>query len=65
MPGGGAAPYPPSLKTSAQRALYNNLNQDEGLALAVDAVIMDSLQFYRKTSTMKTRKLSGLPSRRC
>ena len=57
MPGGGAASYPPSLKTSAQRALYNNLNQDKGLALAVDAAIMESLQSDWKTSTMKTRKV--------
>lgn len=57
MPGGGAASYPPSLNTSAQRALYNNLNQDKGLALAVDAAIMESLQSDWKTSTMKTRKV--------
>ena len=39
MPGGGPGGYPASVKTAAQRALYNNLGKDEGLALAVDAAI--------------------------
>lgn len=36
--------YPAGVKTAAQRALYNNLGKDEGLALAVDVAIMGSLQ---------------------
>jgi type I restriction enzyme R subunit len=31
--------YPPSLDTPAKRALYDNLSQDEALALAVDAEV--------------------------
>jgi type I restriction enzyme, R subunit len=33
------ASYPPRLNTRAKRALYDNLEKDEGLALAVDATI--------------------------
>ncbi len=44
MPGGGPGGYPASVKTAAQRALYNNLGKDEGLALAVDAAIQGSAQ---------------------
>jgi type I restriction enzyme R subunit len=57
MPGGGPGGYPASTKTAAQRALYNNLGKDEGLALAVDAAIMASLQNGWKTNTMKTKRV--------
>ena len=36
---------------------YNNLGKDEGLALAVDAAIMGSLQNGWKTNAMKTKKV--------
>jgi len=36
-PGGGSGGYPASIKTATQRAIYNNLDQDERLTLAVDA----------------------------
>ena len=59
MPGGGPGGYPASVKSAAQRALYNNLGKDEGLALAVDAAIMgkDGLQNGWKTNTMKTKRV--------
>ena len=57
MPGGGPGGYPVSVKTGAQRALYNNLRKNETLALAVDAAIMGSLQDGWKTNTMKTKKV--------
>jgi len=49
--------YPATLKTGAQRALYNNLGQDAVLALAVDAAIRGSLQNDWKTSAIKTKKV--------
>jgi type I restriction enzyme R subunit len=57
MPGGGPGGYPGGVKTAAQRALYNNLGRDEGLALAVDAAIMGSRQDGWKTSDMKLKKV--------
>jgi type I restriction enzyme R subunit len=57
MPGGGPGGYPAGVRTAAQRALYNNLRRDEGLALAVDAAIMGSLQNGWKTNAMKTKKV--------
>lgn len=43
-PGGGQEGYPPTIKTSAQRALYNNLGADEALAIAVNAAIVKEAQ---------------------
>lgn len=57
MPGGGPAGYPAGVKSTAQRALYNNLGKDEGLALAVDAAIMGSRQDGWKTNVMKTKRV--------
>jgi type I restriction enzyme, R subunit len=57
MPGGGPGGYPASVKTAAQRALYNNLGNDEGLALAVDAAITGNRQDGWKSNTMKTKKM--------
>ena len=57
MPGGGPGGYPPGVKTAAQRALYNNLGKDEGLALEVDAAILGSLQNGWKTSAMKSKRV--------
>lgn len=57
MPGGGPGGYPASVKTAAQRALYNNLGKDEGLALAVDAAILGSRQDGWKSNTMKTKRV--------
>lgn len=57
LPGGGPAAYPASVKTTAQRALYNNLDKDEGLALAVDAAIQSARMDGWRDNTMKTKKV--------
>lgn len=57
MPGGGPAAYPASVKTTAQRALYNNLDKDEGLALAVDAAIQSAGMDGWRDNAMKTKKV--------
>lgn len=57
MPGGGPAAYRASVKTTAQRALYNNLDKDEGLALAVDAAIQSARMDGWRDNTMKTKKV--------
>ena len=56
-PGGVQGGYPASLQSAALRALYNNLSQDEALALAVDAAIRGSLQSDWKTNAMKTKRV--------
>jgi type I restriction enzyme R subunit len=55
MPGGSKNGYPAKVKTQAQRALYNNLNQDETLALAVDAAVQDKLQDDWRSNSGKTK----------
>ena len=57
MPGGGPGGYPASVKTAAQRALFNNLDKNEGLALAVDAAIQGSRQDGWKSSTIKMKRV--------
>ena len=57
MPGGGPGGYPASVKTAAQRALYNNLGKDEGRALAVDAAIQSARMDGWRDNTMKTKKV--------
>lgn len=56
-PGGTAGGYPTTMKTSAQRAMYNNLGKDEGLALAVDAAVINSLQSGWRTNSLKTKRV--------
>jgi type I restriction enzyme, R subunit len=57
LPGGGHGTYPMSVKTAAQRALYNNLSQDESLALAVDTAVHGSRMDGWRDNTIKTRKV--------
>lgn len=54
---GGAHTYPATLRSTAQRALYNNLRKSEVLALAVDMAIKGSLQSDWKTNAMKTKRV--------
>lgn len=54
-PSGSA--YPETLDTPAKRALYDNLNRDEALALKVDAAVRASRQDDWRNHTMKTRKV--------
>ena len=49
--------YPSSLSTSGKRALYNNLGEDETLALAVDEAVRDNLMDGYRSSAIKSRKL--------
>ena len=57
MPGGGPGGYPASVRTAAQRALFNNLDKDEGLALAVDAAIQGSRQDGWKDNPIKMKRV--------
>jgi type I restriction enzyme R subunit len=57
MPGGGPGGYPAGVKSAAQRALYSNLDKDEGLALAVDAAIHGSRMDGWRGNAMKTKKV--------
>lgn len=41
-PGGTRTDYPPGIDTAAKRALYNNLGQDETLALRIDRAIREA-----------------------
>jgi type I restriction enzyme R subunit len=45
------------VRTAAQRALYNNLDRDEGLALAVDAAIQSARMDGWRDNAMKTKKV--------
>ncbi len=56
-PGGVPVGYPASVKTAAQRALYNNLDKDEALALAVDTAIQSARMDGWRDNTMKTKKV--------
>ncbi len=57
QPGGGPGGYPAVLKTGAQRALYNNLDEDADLALAVDAAIQSSRMDGWRDNSMKTKRV--------
>ena len=46
---------PSCIQTATQKALYNNLWQDVGLALQMDGAIRGSSQDGWKTSTMKAK----------
>jgi type I restriction enzyme R subunit len=56
-PGGGPGGYPANVKTAAQRALFNNLGKNEGLALAVDAAIQSSRQDGWKNNPIKMKRV--------
>ena len=49
--------YPSSLKTAAQRALYDNLGQDETLALEVHEAIESQRQDSWRTNKIKRKKI--------
>jgi type I restriction enzyme R subunit len=57
LPGGESGGYPGSVKSAAQRALFNNLGKDEGLALTVDAAIQSARMDGWRDNTMKTKKV--------
>lgn len=51
--------YPESLKTPAQIALYDNLNQNETLALAIDGAIRDSKRDGWRGNKIKERQVKN------
>jgi len=55
QPHGAQTGTPASIKTAAQKALFNNLWQDEGLALQMDGAIRGSSQDDWKANTLKTK----------
>jgi type I restriction enzyme R subunit len=52
-----ATTYPQSLTTSARRALYDNLGQNTGLALALDAEILATRQDDWRGHLIKERQV--------
>jgi type I restriction enzyme R subunit len=52
--GGG---YPASIDSAAKRALYDNLGQDEALAVGIDAAVRASMQDEWRGSPMKTKRV--------
>ena len=49
--------YPASLDTPAKRSLYDNLNQNEDLALAIDKAIRDNRQDGWRGNKIKAKKI--------
>ncbi|MCY1280701.1 hypothetical protein D9M70_294920 [compost metagenome] len=52
-----ASNYPGSINSNARKALYDNLGHDAGLALAVDAAVLDSRQDDWRGNTMKIKRV--------
>ncbi|MBZ0234321.1 MAG: type I restriction endonuclease subunit R [Deltaproteobacteria bacterium] len=55
--GPNAGAYPKSLATASQRALYDNLDRDETLALKVDHAVRTNMQDGWRTNVMKTKRV--------
>ena len=55
--GPGGTAYPKSIDTAARRALYDNLGQDEALAVKVDAAVRKNLQDGWRENAIKTKKV--------
>lgn len=51
------ASYPKSLSTPAKRALYDNLDKDEAVALAVDGAVRGSLQDGWRGNAVKVKRV--------
>ena len=65
---GGGTDYPTALNTSGKRALYDNLDRDESLAVAVHAAVLANRQDSWRGNRIKTLKikvgiLGGLDAR--
>jgi hypothetical protein len=54
---GSAGAYPPALSTPGRRALYDNLDRDEELALAIDAAVRSSRQDDWRSNAFKVRRI--------
>jgi len=57
---GTSGKYPASLKSNAQRALYDNLNRDEALALAIDRAILATRKDNWRANIIKEREVQGV-----
>jgi type I restriction enzyme R subunit len=55
--GPSAAEYSPALETDAKRALYDNVGNDQALALRLETAIRGSLQDGWRDNPMKTRRV--------
>ncbi|HEY9772140.1 MAG TPA: HsdR family type I site-specific deoxyribonuclease [Coleofasciculaceae cyanobacterium] len=55
----GSSDYPPSLDTNAKRALYDNLNQDEAKAIALDRTIRSTKKDNWRESKIKQREVKN------
>jgi type I restriction enzyme R subunit len=55
----GGSTYPASMDTSAKQALYDNLDRDVVLAVAVDNAVRDNLQDGWRENAIKTRKVKN------
>ena len=49
--------YPPTVKSAAQKALYDNLGNDEALTLAVDLAVQNSRQDDWRGHSMKIKRV--------
>lgn len=54
---GNGEKYPTKIDSSAKRALYDNLDEDESLALAVDWAVHESLQDSWQFNSLKTKRV--------
>jgi type I restriction enzyme R subunit len=55
--GPNAGGYPASLNTKARRALFDNLDRSEALAIRVDQAVRTSMQDDWRSNTMKTKRV--------
>jgi len=56
-PAGGGINYPRALNTAARRSLYDNLDQNEALALALDQKILSTRHADWRGNTIKEREI--------
>jgi type I restriction enzyme R subunit len=56
---GTSAAYPRSLNSNAKRALYDNLNRDEALALAIDKEITGTKKDSWRGNLIKEREVKN------
>jgi type I restriction enzyme R subunit len=55
--GPGQASYPQTMNTPARKALYDNLQKNHVLALAIDTAVRSSRQDDWRSNTFKTRRV--------
>jgi type I restriction enzyme R subunit len=59
-PASGAINYPRSLNTGARRAFYDNLDQNEAMALALDQKILNTRHADWRGNTIKEREIKNV-----